>query len=74
MRVNSPCWAYKVSDYAIAQNGSVAAFFFFPLIQFDYSEKKTTFMVTITAIIIETFLQKMIFFDFFLLQNKNSDL
>ena len=45
-RVNSPCWAYKVSDcaiflqklLAIAQNSSVAAFFFFPLIQFMNSE------------------------------------
>ena len=47
-RVNSPCLAYKVLDcaifsksLAIAQNGSVAAFFFFPLIQFMDSVKKT---------------------------------
>ena len=49
-RVNSPCLAYKVSDcaifsksLAIAQNGSVAAFFFFPLIQFTDSIKNSKF-------------------------------
>ena len=49
-RVNSPYFAYNVSDcaifsksLAIAQNGSVAAFFFFPLIQFTDSVKNSTF-------------------------------
>ena len=44
------CRAYNVSDcaifsksLAIAQNGSVAAFFFFPLFQFMDSVKNSTF-------------------------------
>ena len=53
-RVNSPYFAYNVSDcaifskpLAIAQNGSVAAFFFFPLIQFTDSVKNSTFGLNI---------------------------